>query len=239
MKPKKRLRLAVVVFAYNEEATIAGCLDAIAAQTRSADVVLLVDNNCTDRTVEIARQYPFVTIVHESRQGMIFARNRGFDEAAKLADIICRTDADGRPFPGWLAYIEQAFIQDDSLAGLTGHLEIYGSRMRHFYRAAYQGVYWSTRLLLKGHEYMRGPNMAVRASVWPQLRNVVSGNDQLVHEDMDISVQVARFGRVRFKPEVAVAAHVRTIRKSPRVSIEYTRRWFRTRRYLRRDAKVL
>ena len=56
-----------------------------------ADEVVVVDNNSTDRSMDIARQYN-MRIVQEPKQGMIYARNRGFDEAN--GDVIIRIDGD-------------------------------------------------------------------------------------------------------------------------------------------------
>jgi glycosyltransferase involved in cell wall biosynthesis len=235
---RKSLSIAVIIPAFNEATYIADCLKAIGRQTRPADLVIVVDNNCTDDTVAIARQFPFVRVVHETHQGLTHARNRGFDEAASQVDILCRTDADGRPSANWLAVIESAFAADPHLVGLTGRMKVYGSRLNLVFLGLYMSVYGLTRLLLGGKEYLRGPNTALRSSVWPQLRQEVTLDDALVHEDMDLSVRLSRMGKLGRTPRMRVAVHVRTIRKSPRAAVEYTRRWLRTRRHLRR-IKVL
>ena len=51
------MKISVLIIAHNEEAHIAECLDSIMGQTTRADEVLLIAHNCTDTTVEIARQY--------------------------------------------------------------------------------------------------------------------------------------------------------------------------------------
>lgn len=49
------LTLTLVIPVFNEEHQIKGCLDAVASQTVMPDEVIVVDNNCTDRTIEIAQ----------------------------------------------------------------------------------------------------------------------------------------------------------------------------------------
>ena len=49
------LRLTVLVPAYNEELTIERALESLRTQTRPPDRVVVVADNCTDRTAEIAR----------------------------------------------------------------------------------------------------------------------------------------------------------------------------------------
>jgi glycosyltransferase involved in cell wall biosynthesis len=236
--PPSRLRIAVIIPAHNEAMVIEGCLKALAAQIRPADLVIVVDNNCTDTTKEIVARFPFVQLVKESTQGLIHARNCGFDLAASSTDIICRTDADGRPAPQWLVAVEAAFLRDPKLIGLTGRSEVYGGLNHHMDTLVYTTIYQLTKWALGGKEYMRGPNTALRSSVWPQLRQEVTLDDRLVHEDMDISVRAARYGQVAFSPEMRMAVHIRTIRKSPRSSLEYISRWLRTARYLRHVVKA-
>src|SRR5262245_36697630 len=93
-------RLSIVIIAFNEEKHIGPCLEAIAHQTVAPDEVIVVDNNSTDRTVQIASSYPFIKVIHETEQGMIPARNTGLD-AAK-GDLLARIDADTRIPPQWV-----------------------------------------------------------------------------------------------------------------------------------------
>ena len=58
-------RISVVIPCYNEEAAIGACLDALASQIPQPSEVIVVDNNCTDRTAEIAQSYGFVTVIQE------------------------------------------------------------------------------------------------------------------------------------------------------------------------------
>ncbi|HEX7964030.1 MAG TPA: glycosyltransferase family A protein, partial [Candidatus Saccharimonadales bacterium] len=96
----KRQSVSIVIPAYNEERHLAACLEAIRAQSEPPLEVVVVDNNSTDRTAEIARRYPFVRVVHEERQGIVFARGAGFDAAR--GDIIARIDADIVLPAGWI-----------------------------------------------------------------------------------------------------------------------------------------
>src|SRR5688500_17107775 len=95
----KKLRASVVIPVYNEADSLDLCLSAIAAQTTQPFEVIVVDNNSTDTTAEIAASYPFVRLVYESRQGVVHARNTGFNLAQ--GDIIARIDADTVIESGW------------------------------------------------------------------------------------------------------------------------------------------
>ncbi len=65
------MKISVVVPAYNEEAVIERCLNALVNQIVPVDEILVVDNNSTDRTAEIAEKYREygVRVIRETVQG--------------------------------------------------------------------------------------------------------------------------------------------------------------------------
>src|SRR4029079_2917632 len=63
--------------------------------------IIVVDNNSTDDTVAIARQFPRVRVLHEPVQSSYAARNRGARESS--GEYRAFLDPDGRPEPTWLA----------------------------------------------------------------------------------------------------------------------------------------
>ena len=68
------LTISFVVPAYNEEALIASCLYAILVETSRVGCraeIIVVDNNSTDRTRQIAAGIPGVVIVDEPQRGLV------------------------------------------------------------------------------------------------------------------------------------------------------------------------
>ncbi len=119
----KRLTASVIVPAFNAEATIAACLQAICAQRVAAEEIdyeiLLVNDASSDTTVTIARSFAAVRIVDMPRnQGRSAARNAG--AAAASGDILVFTDADCEPTPLWLAQMVRPFSADASVVGVKG-----------------------------------------------------------------------------------------------------------------------
>src|SRR5437763_970821 len=104
------MKISVVIPVYNEEKYLHDCLTALQHQTRKADEIIVVNNNSTDSSAQIAEKLG-ARVVNESKQGMIFARNRGFNEAT--GDVIARCDADTRVPPDWLEKIEHHFQNEN------------------------------------------------------------------------------------------------------------------------------
>ncbi|HEX5448035.1 MAG TPA: glycosyltransferase family A protein, partial [Candidatus Saccharimonadales bacterium] len=114
----KKLTLTIVIPAYNEENYLGACLDSIAEQSVMPDRVIVVDNNSTDKTVEIAKSYDFVRVITETNQHQSFAQATGFDAAR--SDILGRIDADTVLPVEWVRNVKAHFEREPSLAAITG-----------------------------------------------------------------------------------------------------------------------
>lgn len=76
------------VICYNEEANIGRCLDALSW----CDHIVLVDSGSTDRTLEIAAEYPKVEILHRPFDTYIAQKNFALDRCRH--DWVISVDAD-------------------------------------------------------------------------------------------------------------------------------------------------
>jgi GT2 family glycosyltransferase len=104
----------------NEERHLTACLAALCAQTRPADAIVLLLNNCTDGSLDICRRArhscPAIHIVectlHGDEACAGEARRRALEYAQKLAGdgVILTTDADSIVPATWIA---------DNLAGIA------------------------------------------------------------------------------------------------------------------------
>jgi glycosyltransferase involved in cell wall biosynthesis len=185
--------ISIVIPVFNEERHIRGCLEAIARQSVMPNEVIVVDNNSTDKTGDIAREFSFVRVVHESQQGRGYARSKGFNEAKH--EIIGRIDADSRIAPDWVERVLAAFSADPELSGVTGPGKtsfiplVEGWRTTLFAR----GYFWHVHAGFKTIT-MWGANMAIRKSAWQAAAPVACLDDELVHEDQDVSLCMAAQG---------------------------------------------
>ncbi|WP_299924015.1 glycosyltransferase family 2 protein [uncultured Nocardioides sp.] len=94
------MRLVVQIPCLNEESTLPSVLESIPRTIEGIDeiVVVVIDDGCTDRTVEIARQHGVEHFVrHTSTRGLARSFQDGISYALALgADIVVNTDGDNQ-----------------------------------------------------------------------------------------------------------------------------------------------
>lgn len=113
--------VSVVVLTKDEAANVADCLDAVSAQLRDGDEVLVIDSASRDATVAIAQGYAPLVRVHASRENLSFgvARNLGIGLAKH--DVIVFVSADAIPEAGWLDALRRSIRDADIVYGRQRH----------------------------------------------------------------------------------------------------------------------
>lgn len=99
---------SLIVPAYNASVTIERCLNSLENQSTPKEVyeVILIDDGSTDRTSDIAKQFP-IKYFWQKNQGPATARNKGAQEAK--GEIILFTDADCVPENNWIEEMVKPF----------------------------------------------------------------------------------------------------------------------------------
>ncbi len=89
-------RLLVLVPAHDAAATVSRTLASLHAQTRVPDRVVLLADDCTDATEQLARRFPDVTVMRtvENSGGRAGALNQGWRRWQAGADLVAVVDAD-------------------------------------------------------------------------------------------------------------------------------------------------
>lgn len=196
-----RPTVSLVIPAYNEESHLVACLEAVVRQTVRPLEVIVVDNNSTDGTAAVARRFPFVTLLHEPRQGVAYARDTGFNAAR--GDIIGRTDGDSLLAPDWVERVQATFAdpQVDAASGLVDYQSVGLKKVFTFIDARIR-YYLARRTGAIDELFLYGVNMAIRRSAWQAVRGEVC-HIRRHHEDLDLAVHMAQARRtIIFVPQM-------------------------------------
>jgi len=209
---KKTLTLSIIIPAYNEEAHLGACLQAIADQTDPPDEVIVVDNNSIDKTAEIARSFPFVKLLHEKCQGLRATRSRGVNAA--MGDIIGRIDADTHLGPGWARAARQIFA-DPSVMGAVGPVYYHDMPFKQLF---FFGDRWIRSMLfaINRSTVLFGSNMAFRKSAWDDVQDSLCTEGEFF-EDYDLTIHLQERGhKLVYGPHLKAGASARRLDDSPR-----------------------
>lgn len=128
-----RETVSVVIPARDAAATLARCLDALAAQTRAPDEIVVVDNDSRDATAEVATtfgsRHPSLrlrVVSTPGHRGPGPVRNAG--ARAATGGVLAFTDADCIPPPSWLAELVAPLERDADAVASAGTVAIENDR---------------------------------------------------------------------------------------------------------------
>ena len=204
--------VSVVIPAYNEEKYLGDCLESLKNQSlhRSNYEVIVVDNNSSDKTAQIAESFG-ARVVGCQTQGVAAARAVGSEAAS--GEIIAGTDADTTVSSDWLEKILSHFQSDHELVGLTGPTYLKKTNFL-FSRSSYIvfDVFQRFNFLI-GKPTFSGFNYAVRADIYKRIGGI--NPDLASAEDIDLSFRLAKEGKVGYFSDVIVYTSARRIRKDP------------------------
>lgn len=163
------MKISVLIIAHNEADNIRACLESIQRQTLCPDEIILVAHNCTDNTVEVAREFSDVRIVEEhGPEGPLYARIRGFGEAT--GEIIACIDGDSVAAKNWL---QRLISRSDrrKIAAVGG-----GVWLRGGLRALLMSLdfFWLKPIYAPNRlKYFWGANFCIRKDVYEKVGGLV------------------------------------------------------------------
>lgn len=126
--------VSVVVATYDHPDDLRNCLRLLTAQETKRPVeIVVVDNNpASGLTPPVVAEFPEVALVDETRQGLAYARNKGF--TTSRGDIVASTDDDVSVPPDWLEKLVAPFTRPDVMVvtGNTLPIQLETPAQRHF-----------------------------------------------------------------------------------------------------------
>jgi glycosyltransferase involved in cell wall biosynthesis len=205
-----KTKISVVIPAFNEELRIATCLNKILAQIEKPFEIIVVDNNSTDKTARIAKKMG-AKVVKESVQGRRAARDAGFNAAT--GDIIARIDADTLIPPDWTRKIREHFEKDEKLMGVSGSAHYYDfPEMLQYKNWIIPGASQFVKFFRR-HDGLFGFNLALRKSVWEKIKGEICLDDDKIHEDTDLAIHIAKYGKVLLDKTILVETSLRQLQR--------------------------
>jgi glycosyltransferase involved in cell wall biosynthesis len=187
------LRFSIVIPCFNEASFVADTLHSLHKQDFAGEYeVIVVDNNCTDATADIARELGAI-VVCEPTPGVCNARQRG--TLAASGEIVISADADTSYNHDWLSKIDETFRRDDRIVVVAGPCRyvdgpLWGKVYARVLFGAVHGVYRLTGRTL----YATATNIAFRRNLWKGYNTeLTQGGDEL-----DVLRRMRRKGKITY-----------------------------------------
>jgi len=210
MTCERALRCSVIIPVYNGQATIARCLDALAAQTLAAEQfeVIVVDDGSTDTSRAVAAacmiQHKLMhwRVVGQSNAGPAAARNYGATLAQ--SSLLLFTDADCAPAPQWIEALLSAFVQPDVIGAKGTYLTDQTGLTPRFVQAEYEDRY-DRMLDSERIDFVDTYSAAYRRDIFLENGGFATVFTTASVEDQEFSFRLAAKGyRLVFAPEAKV-----------------------------------
>jgi cellulose synthase/poly-beta-1,6-N-acetylglucosamine synthase-like glycosyltransferase len=206
--------VTVIVAAYNEEAVIARRLENLLALDYPRDRlrILVSSDASSDRTEEIALQYPEVAVVPNPRGGKVAAQDRAVRQTD--SEIVAFSDANCTWSPDALRALVRPFADPD-VAYVCGQLRILDADGGNK-----EGLYWRYEMGVRGAESKLGSITGGNGSIYALRRSDYVEVDPRFGHDLALPyLMVQRRRRAVYEP----AAHAFE-KPTPTNETEYRRK---------------
>ena len=189
-------KVSVIIPAHNEESVIDNLLKDLRNSSFSISETIVLDDNSTDSTYEVAKKMNAVAIRNETKLGKAATLNKG--ARITQGDIVVVFDADNRPEKDCIKHLIKHFDSKD-VGAVTGVTKIlsdgFASKLAalEFSLCFHLFQPFSTRFNF--FPILHGAYFGIR-------RELASFDEDALTEDFDISVDMASRGyRIEFEPE--------------------------------------
>jgi GT2 family glycosyltransferase len=211
--------VSVLIPTFRRPDSLRRCLDALKAQERAPDEVVLVVRPTDAETHELLSAYDTqslpIKVADIEQPGQVAALNRALSAAS--CDIVAILDDDTAPHRPWLARIQKHFDEDPTLGGLGGRDWVYNSgRLDDGFSPIVGKVCWYGRIVGRHHlgkgaarpvDILKGANMTFRREAIKDIRfeERLKGAGVQIYNDCDFCLQLKRKGwKIVYDPDVSV-----------------------------------
>jgi cellulose synthase/poly-beta-1,6-N-acetylglucosamine synthase-like glycosyltransferase len=181
--------VAVIIAAYNEEPVIARRIENLLAldyPKQKLQIVVSSDAS-SDRTEEIAAQYPGVKVIRNERGGKVAAQDRAVRETK--TEIVAFSDANATWSDDALRKLVRVFADED-VAYVCGQLKILAADGSNK-----EGVYWRYEMLQRASESTLGSVTGGNGSIYAVRRSDYVEVDPRFGHDLSLPYLMVQNGR--------------------------------------------
>lgn len=201
--------ISFIVPCYNEEKNIKVCLLSIFEEIQRSNVVaevIVVDNNCTDKTSEIAKSLGAI-VVSQPKKGVVWARQKGY-EISKY-DLIANIDADSYLSPLWID-IALKNIKPEDVVAITGPLHYYDSNwfVKKATKLYYIGAYISNKFI---GATIQGGNCVIKKK-YLDMCNGYDTSIPFYGEDTMTAMRISKYGNVKLLLDLKINSSARRLK---------------------------
>jgi glycosyltransferase involved in cell wall biosynthesis len=188
--------------------------------------------------VEVAESYSFVRVVRAERQGIVFARDAGFNAAT--GDIIGRIDSDIMLPHDWVEHVQGFYANPANLnTAWSGAGYFYNVRLARLVSFAYGLLAFRLNKLLLGHYTLWGSNMAFPRAQWLDVRDDICDRVD-IHEDLDLAIHLnQKKYDIVYDTTIKTHAELRRVHSDRHKLWDYLQWWPRTLRIHGKKAWVI
>jgi rhamnosyltransferase len=161
---EEKIHCSIVVRAYNEEKHIGKLLRGILAQTIQDVEIVLVDSGSTDKTVEIASEYP-VKVIHINPEDFSFGYSLNQGIQACSNEFVVIASAHIYPvYPDWLETLLKPF--NDPEVALVYGKQHGNETSKYSEHQLFLQWFPDGKTTQQEHPFCNNANAAIRKSLW-------------------------------------------------------------------------
>jgi glycosyltransferase involved in cell wall biosynthesis len=217
------MKVSVYIPVFNGARYLAATIEALLAQSRPFDEIIVIDDGSSDHSSQIAEKFKVTTVRHSCNKGIAAARNTGITRASY--ELVAAIDADCVLHTEWLARC-LPFFENETVAGVGGRMdEVSACSRADRWRARNLSQHFGDTT--KQVDFLCGSNTVFRKSVLNKV-GLYAEKYRRNHEDTDISERIRAAG---FELMYVPQARARHMKRDSLFSVMRTCWGFRHKEY--------
>ena len=205
-----KLKISIVIPAYNEEKYIWLCLEHTYKYAKWVYEIIVIDNASTDNTAEVVKWFRDVIYIYEAKKWLTQARQTWYQNAS--GDLVAYIDADTKITETWFNSVKKYFESDEKIWFLSGPYYYYDAGMiNHIWSFFYWVFLWYPIYLMIWYLWVGG-NMIFRKEILDKMW-WFDTSIEFYGEDTNAARRASKFGKCKFMLSLIMPSSARRLAK--------------------------